>query len=359
MTYDWGIPQTQPAPAKKTRRGLIAVLALIVVIIVTAITFLVLPTVLRTPAGLSASQMRGAFQDGQLTDCDLGEDFYRTAGITNLSAGDGGCEGTINDGEKQARVLIVVEETEIIEFLDTTPSDPELTHWKQGRAPIFTQAVAETPEEPDMCTLAATDGPLRGVSIQTDANCEALYPLARNLINAARWFQSQDGFGRFYPFTTPDYLDIPEPVITPALTERDAEEFVFSRGPQHTFWAVGFRDAGYYYCQFNERSGENASPLAFVNCSINGINNVEMVFEPISQRSWEANVVSYEEGVGFGQEFSPGSQGLPSAPALLNPGEQMTLAGTTIALTIDGEIKVTKNGDSFSIINNELSIDNG
>ena len=359
MIYDWGIPQTQPAPAKKTHRGLIAVLALIVVIIVAAITFLVLPTVLRMPAGLSASQMRGAFQDGQLTDCDLGEDFYRTAGITNLSAGDGGCEGTINDGEKQARVLIVVEETENIEFLDTTPSDPELTHWKQGRAPIFTQAVAETPEEPDMCTLAATDGPLRGVSIQTDANCEALYPLARNLINAARWLQSQEGLGRFDAFASLDLLDIPTPEVTPALIKRDAEEFVFSRSPQHTYWAVGFRDAGYYYCSFNERSGQNASPLAFVQCEIHGINNPEMVIDPVTQQSVEANVVSHEEGVGFEQVFSPGSQGLPSTPTMLNAGEQMTLAGTTIALTAEGEIRVTRYGDSFTIIDNAITIDNG
>ncbi|MDO5669823.1 MAG: hypothetical protein Q4G50_07450 [Corynebacterium sp.] len=47
------------------------------------------------------------------------------------------------------------------------------------------------------------------------------------------------------------------------------------------------------------------------------------------------------------------------APTMLNPGEQMTLAGTTIALTAEGEIKVTKNGDSFSIIDDELTINNG
>ncbi|MDO5669822.1 MAG: hypothetical protein Q4G50_07445 [Corynebacterium sp.] len=355
MTYDWGIPQSQPAPEKKRRRGLIAVLALIVVIIVAAITFLVLPTMLRMPAGLSASQMRGAFQDGQLTDCDLGEDFYRTAGITNLSTSDEGCEGIIDDGEKQARVLIVVEELKVIELLDATPTDPELTLWKQGRAPLLTQATAES----DMCTLATTDGLLRGVNIQTDANCEALYPLARQLINAARWFQSQEGFGRFNPFAAPDYLDIPEPVITSTLAQRDSEDFYVwpDSAPYATsrWWTVELD--GVLQCSL----GTDPDPQTIdqFSCFYLGISEPDMVEVEESHGGGfhPANFIKYEAGSGFSQ----GALALghyDDHPPLLQSGETLTVGDVVFEHFPDGEFRVTSGEDSFSVIDRKLTINN-
>ncbi|MDO5669821.1 MAG: hypothetical protein Q4G50_07440 [Corynebacterium sp.] len=349
MSYDWGIPQTQPAPVKKRRRGLIAVLALIVVAIVAAITFLVLPTVLRTPAGLSASQMRGAFQDGQLTDCDLGEEFYRTAGITNLSTGDDGCAGELPREGGAAQVIVITEKLEVIELLDATPSDPELTLWKQGQAPVFTQAAAETPAEPDMCTLAATDGPLRGVSIQTDANCEALYPLARHLINAARWIQSQEGFGRFNAFASLDLLNIPTPEVLPALVERDAAEFLYTA--DEPWWELEFNEG---LCSFEDRAGE----ADYFMCGFRTPPSNAAEVEWTSNGTGPANVVVYEQGRGFDEEGHSGANIRGTSPTLLNPGEKVRFGDFLIERFADKHLRVTKEGESFERRDDLLTIRN-
>ena len=230
-SYDWGAPAqpaAQPVPqptapmptAPKESKGIPAPMKPILAILgVIALVFAGLWVFQKVrpepvgPLGWDEATLASKLDGGQLTNCDLGNDFYDSVGIHDVKVGDHNCTGVIHsaDGSDISATVYTAQgpNGEL-----QSPKDTELVGWKESAdankyVPESLDALEkDTHGSGARCQMAGNKPMLKSLWLSVNGPCEALYPAARQLDNLQTQYDWERSDHGLFDFSKPEYHEV-------------------------------------------------------------------------------------------------------------------------------------------------------
>lgn len=204
--YQWGAPPPHaPPPSQRTSGGntvLVVVGILLLVIVAAGVAtywWLTRPTP-PGPLGWNEDTLAQYVDNDMIATCDLGEEFYNSVGISDVTVDGSVCEGwTVSpDGQPSYRVHVEVSrngwQLDSDDAIVSSPSEPLEPHWEQ-----YELDTAEWIDSFAVCSMTAKDRATSSVVVESNGPCESLYPVAAQLTNLGLQIEGDN----------PDYLAVP------------------------------------------------------------------------------------------------------------------------------------------------------
>lgn len=219
-SYDWGLTpapqQSTPPPSsgstsRNPKKLIVPIAVVAVVALVLGAVYFALTTFLRPsstgPLGWDADTVAHHFDFDDLRHCQLGSEFYESAGLKDVSS-EGErtmCSGwtVAPKGQPSVKVSISTADGSGAFNENTEVEVPGLEKWREEYSESSYLGQEAT------CRLTTDEPGLDDVSLKTRGWCDALYPLAQQLTNLAR--QNEfilDDPGFFDGADRPTYVEV-------------------------------------------------------------------------------------------------------------------------------------------------------
>lgn len=219
-------PQRQGLPG--VVRGFLILLAVVALLLAALWAFKAFRPAPAGPLGWDDETVASKLDAGRLRDCNLGEDFYASAGIHDVAKEDQTCSGFVTTAEgDEVRVELRTTKTQLPD--PTATGDGELIGWKETKDPEKFESVDDQvfPQASNgmACFMASSSPMMSEAWLHAAGPCETLYPLARQLQN----LQTQYDFSRtnhgLFDFSKPEFLE-----VEPASPDVTAKLFADAQG---------------------------------------------------------------------------------------------------------------------------------
>lgn len=223
-TYVWTAPE--PAPKKsKLKPIIIAVVSLLAVAALVwggLMIYKSTKSIDAGPLGWDEETLNDKLSGGNVKDCDLGDDFYASVGVSDLEvfdepeSGASRCEGWVSVLNGHVKVGFDTGKELPTSNMKKTQQDG-LSEWRESTDPFEAAADPESHSgygSNARCYMTSRNGRLNKVRLEAAASCDVLYPLAKQLTNIAIQSEALEQERGVFDNTQPTYLDVTPGVAT-------------------------------------------------------------------------------------------------------------------------------------------------